>query len=259
MAKKREKGLKKKWLWPAKPAPAWHTGVSGGQVPALGNRQGDVAINHRTVRWVVSARAQALRRWTRRSREKEKASRLKFIKLSGELTAPAANGRLRDQRATRSWANGRMVTPDCPVCTGHCPVRQLAHRTNGCDRKWRRSSTEHVLFMSGGAPDCPVRHPTEDKNCLPSWSPTAPSCLGAIKGTPRRMELYTKHSLNFLRLLDSASMHLDCCVSDLSSVWVVNSLHHVLSSSLGLCACVCCGLSLACVAFPPLLPCFLCD
>jgi hypothetical protein len=52
---------------------------------------------------------------------------------------------------------------------------------------------------------------------------------------------------------------LDCCVSDLSSISVVNSLRHVLSSSLGLCACVCCGLSLACVAFPPLLLCFLCD
>jgi hypothetical protein len=25
---------------------------------------------------------------------------------------------------------------------------------------------------------------------------TAPSCLGAIKGTPRRMEEYTKHSLS---------------------------------------------------------------
>jgi hypothetical protein len=94
--------------------------------------------------------------------------------------------------------------------------------------------------MSGGAPDCLVRHPTEGKNCLPIWSPTTPSCLGAIKGTPIRMEQYTKHSLNILRHLDSASTHLDRCVSDLSSVWVVNSLRRVLSSSLGLCACVCC-------------------
>jgi hypothetical protein len=27
---------------------------------------------------------------------------------------------------------------------------------------------------------------------------TAPSCLGAIKGTPRRMEVYTKYSLSIL-------------------------------------------------------------
>jgi hypothetical protein len=33
-----------------------------------------------------------------------------------------------------------------------------------------------------------VRHPTEGMFGLPSWPPTAPSCHGAIKGTPRRME-----------------------------------------------------------------------
>jgi hypothetical protein len=72
--------------------------------------------------------------------------------------------------------------------------------------------------MSGGAPDCPVRHSTEGRNCLPSWSPTAPSCLGAIKGTPRRMEELPKHSLSILRLQDSNSTHSILCVSDLSSI-----------------------------------------
>jgi hypothetical protein len=42
--------------------------------------------------------------------------------------------------------------------------------------------------VSGGAPDCPVRQAPEGKNCLPGMLSTAPSCLGAIKGTPRRME-----------------------------------------------------------------------
>jgi hypothetical protein len=42
--------------------------------------------------------------------------------------------------------------------------------------------------VSGNAPDCPVRQATEGKNCLPGLLSTAPSCLGAIKGTPRRME-----------------------------------------------------------------------
>jgi hypothetical protein len=46
--------------------------------------------------------------------------------------------------------------------------------------------------MSGGAPDCPVRQATEGKNCLLEMLSTAPSCLGAIKGTPRRMEEHTK-------------------------------------------------------------------
>jgi hypothetical protein len=65
------------------------------------------------------------------------------------------------------------------------------------------------LFMSGGAPDYPVRQPAEGKNCLPNEDPMAPSCLGAIKRTPRRMQLYTKPPLNILRRLDSANMHPD--------------------------------------------------
>jgi hypothetical protein len=111
--------------------------------------------------------------------------------------------------------------------------------------------------MSGGAPDCPVCHPTEGKNCLPIGSPTAPSCLGAIKGTLRRMEQNTKDSLNILIRLDFTTMHSDHRVKDLSTVWVVNSLRRVLCSCLGLCASVCCNSSFVCVAFPPLILCFL--
>jgi hypothetical protein len=52
--------------------------------------------------------------------------------------------------------------------------------------------------VSGGAPDCPVRQATEDKNCLPGMLSMAPSCLGAIKGTPRRMEENTKQPLSIV-------------------------------------------------------------
>jgi hypothetical protein len=38
------------------------------------------------------------------------------------------------------------------------------------------------------------------------------------KGTPRRMEQKTKHSLNILRRLDFATTHLDHRVRDLSTV-----------------------------------------
>jgi hypothetical protein len=86
-----------------------------------------------------------------------------------------------------------------------------------------------------------VRHPTEGKDSLPCWPPTTPSCLGVIKGIPKRMEESPKHSLSILRLPYSVSAHLIDRVSDLSSVLVVNSLCFILSSSLGLCACVCCG------------------
>jgi hypothetical protein len=77
---------------------------------------------------------------------------------------------------------------------------------------------DHLQDLSGGAPDCPMRHSTESKDSLPCWSSMAPSCLGAIKGTPRRMEESPKHSLRILRLQDSNSMHSILCVSDLSSI-----------------------------------------
>jgi hypothetical protein len=118
-----------------------------------------------------------------------------------------------------------------------------------CARIGRRSRTGHEQWLSRGAPDCPVRHPIEGKDSLPCWPPTAPSCLGAIKGTPRRMDESPKHSLSILSLPHSVSAHLIDRVSDLSSVLVVNSLCFILSSSLGLCACVCCRF--VCVAPQP--------
>jgi hypothetical protein len=68
--------------------------------------------------------------------------------------------------------------------------------------------------VSGGAPDCPVRQATEGKNCLPGMHSTAPSCLGAIKGTPRRMEEYTKHSPSIPKHQDFDSTHLILCDSN---------------------------------------------
>jgi hypothetical protein len=105
-----------------------------------------------------------------------------------------------------------------------------------------------------------MHHPTEGKFGLPSWPPTAPSCLGAIKGTPRHIEELPKHSLSILKHPDSTPTHLLRCVRDLSSIRVMSSLCGHLSSSLHLCAWVCCAFfSLVCVALPNLTPCFLYD
>jgi hypothetical protein len=100
------------------------------------------------------------------------------------------------QRSAAQSAGDAWPTPT--VGRGHRTVRcapdsvwcanQPGVATVGCARIGRRSRTGHEQWLSGGVPDCPVRHPTEGKNCLPCWPPTAPSCLGAIKGTPRRME-----------------------------------------------------------------------
>jgi hypothetical protein len=94
--------------------------------------------------------------------------------------------------AQRSAAqSARDAWPQPTVGWGHRTVwcaNSYNSATVGCAILGRRSAPDNEQWMSGGAPDCPVRHPTEGKNCLPRMPPTAPSCLGAIKGTPRRME-----------------------------------------------------------------------
>jgi hypothetical protein len=112
--------------------------------------------------------------------------------LSGEQTVGWANSRPRDPRETRGRANGRKGAPDSVRCA------------NG-------SKAPTVGFAKEGkksAPDCPVRQATEGKKCLPGMHSTAPSCLRAIKGTPRRMEEDTKHSLSIPKHQDFDSAHL---------------------------------------------------
>jgi hypothetical protein len=81
----------------------------------------------------------------------------------------------------------------------------------------RKSANQGILCrvlcmycsLSGAPTDSPVHRRTEGKNCLPNGALTATSCLGAIKGTPGRIEQYTKPPLNILRHLDSANTHSD--------------------------------------------------
>jgi hypothetical protein len=131
------------------------------------------------------------------------------------------------------------------MCTGQCPVRQPAQRSNGRMCPIWKEIAHRTSYMT-----YPVRHSTEGKDSLPCWSPTALSCLGAIKGTPKNMEHDTKLSRNILRLLDSDSTHLILCVSDLRSNWVANSMCCVLSSSRDLCAWLCCRFE-SCVCWSP--------
>jgi hypothetical protein len=115
--------------------------------------------------------------------------------------------------ATVGWAHR---TVRCAPDSVRCANRSRGP-TVGCSRKGRRSRTGQLQGLAGGAPDGPVHHPTEGKFGFPSWPPTAPSCLGAIKGAPRRMEESPNHSLSILKHPDSAPTHLILCVSDLSS------------------------------------------
>jgi hypothetical protein len=141
------------------------------------------AKNHRTVRWCTG--------------------------LSGEPTVGRANGRPRNPRMTRGRANGRMGAPDSVRCANGSKSSTVC-----CVNLGKPSAPDCEQWMSGGALDCPVRHPTEGKICLPGLLSTAPSCLGAIKGTPRRMEEYNKHSLINSKHQDSISAHLILCDSN---------------------------------------------
>jgi hypothetical protein len=111
-----------------------HRTVSGAQAGLAANSllsgigEGTMAKNHRIVRWCTG--------------------------LSGEPTVPVANGRQRDQRATRGRANGHLVASDCPVCT------RLSSAPRG-PKAQRSASTEKE---GDRAPDrdcsCPVVHRT---------------------------------------------------------------------------------------------------
>jgi hypothetical protein len=149
-------------------------------------RQRRTAIIHRTVRWCPG--------------------------LSGEPMVGRANGRPRNPRVTRGRANGLM---------GHRTIR-CALDSVRCANGSKSSTVDCARIGKQSAPDCPVHHPTEGKDSLPGLLSTAPSCLGAIKGTPRRMEEYTKHSLSILDHSHSVFAHSIGILSDLSSVIVAN-------------------------------------
>jgi hypothetical protein len=103
----------------------WHSRLSGGapdsvrcarlnsgEQAALGRslapygyNSPDCPVVHRTVRWCTG--------------------------LSSEPTVDCANGRQRDQRATRGLSQRIVGAPDCPVCTGQCSVSQDDHCSNG--------------------------------------------------------------------------------------------------------------------------------
>jgi hypothetical protein len=123
------------------------------------------------------------------------------------------------------------------VRCANCHVSAMAV----CARIGRRSRTGHEQWMSDGIPDCPVRHPTEGKDSLPCWPPTAPSCLGAIKGTPRRMEEPLKHTLSIPRLL-VLTFTQSFIVPEIGALFELQTPRACfVCSASHLCACLWCG------------------
>ena len=79
---------------------------------------------------------------------------------------------------------------------------------SGAPMALRLPTVDCAIFgRKSGTGQCPVRQSTEGKISLPRMLSTAPSCLGAIKGTHRRMEEDTKHSYNIPKHQDINSTH----------------------------------------------------
>jgi hypothetical protein len=176
---------------------------------------------HRTVRWCTRQCP------VRQAGSGELATLGKLLTSYGynSLDCPVCTGLSGEPTVSRAIRARHVAeptvgkgAPDCPVCTGLSGVHRTVsgaptapkHQRSALPKKERNPHRT----VSGGAPDCPVRQATEGKNCLPGMHSTAPSCLGAIKGTPRRMEEYTKHSLSIPKHQDFDSAHLILCDSN---------------------------------------------
>jgi hypothetical protein len=106
-------------------------------------------------------------------------------------------------------------------------------------------------FIVWCVPDSPVHPWTEGNQGLSIRAPMAPRSLGAIKGTPRCMELNTKHPLNILQHRDVATTPLLHYLKIQARVFSCNSTapSFVLFSWI---VCVCAMiLSRVCVFTPP--------
>jgi hypothetical protein len=157
-------------LCAANSSSAWHTGLSGGapdnvrcarlvngEVAGVGNRQSCTTIIHRTVRWCtgLSDESSATNLSLSEKGKGDVAIIHRTVRwctgLSGEPTAPATNGRPRDQRTTRG---------PCQRSVGH-----TGHRTVSCAPTDPKDQRSDAPDMEGDRAldcysDCPVVHRT---------------------------------------------------------------------------------------------------
>jgi hypothetical protein len=156
---------------------------------ALGTRRRHTAIIHRTVRWCTGLSGESSAAYSSPS-EKAKGRR-----GYNSPDCPVSQ-RSPEQRSTSQSSRDTWNAPTVGWCTGlsgvhrtvfGAPISPQEQRSDMPNLEGDRAP-DRLQDLSGGAPECPVRHSTEGKDSLPCWSSTAPSCLGAIKGTPRRME-----------------------------------------------------------------------
>jgi hypothetical protein len=165
MLRRRESNCKRLGCVQPNSSSGWHTGLSGGAPDSvwwcrlvcvnspLSEFDGGVRLKIIGLSGGAPDCPVSHPRRTRRSREWRKATWLKFTGLSGEPTVASTNGRLQNLRATHGSSNGRRGAPDCPVCTGQCPMRQRARSCNG-----RLCLIWMEIAHRTGYSGCPVAH-----------------------------------------------------------------------------------------------------
>jgi hypothetical protein len=122
---------------PGTPESVWCPRLVDGEPATLGNRWSCMAINHWTVRWCtgLSGESSAMNSLVSGIKKGDVAIIHRTVQwcigLSGEPIVTSANGRPRNLWATRGLLQRSAGAPDCPVCTGQCPMHQLARRRNG--------------------------------------------------------------------------------------------------------------------------------
>jgi hypothetical protein len=169
-ARIRKEKEKRTWLEQPRLSSVWHTGLSGGAPDSV------QCARPAPANWPLSGKTSAAYDY---NSSDSPVSQRPPVQRSAAQSAHDAW-----PQPTVGWGHR---TVRCALDSVRC-ANQPEDPTIGCTRNGRRSAPDMLQWLSGSAPDCPVRHPTEGTNCLPCWVPTAPSCLGAIKGTPRRME-----------------------------------------------------------------------
>jgi hypothetical protein len=112
---------------------------------ALGTRRRCTTINHWTVRWCTGLSGETSTAKSSLSGSNQRCTAI------NHRTVRRANGRPSNPRVTHGRANGLKGAPDCPVCTGQCPVRQRLQNVNGRLRQNRKE------ICTG---QCPVVHRT---------------------------------------------------------------------------------------------------
>jgi hypothetical protein len=128
---------------------------------ALGTRRRRTTIIHRTIRWCTGLSCESS---AANSSPSGKAKGLRgynsldyrwCTRLSGEPTIACANVRPRNLCATHGRTNGRQGAPDCPMCTGQCPVCQLPPEDQRSDAPEKEGDHAPDSYN-----DCPVVHRT---------------------------------------------------------------------------------------------------